>query len=959
MSNPAKIAALLSALAMGSASLSWAGQEWTHYGADAASTKFADVTQVDSTNFDSLRIIWRHQTADQGLIDSLGLESDALRSTPIVIDDVLYTISPLNRVSAIDAATGRQVWTFDPEAWKLEGFFHGYARGLSYWTDGQLRRILFGTSSSYLYSLDADTGQPDPDFGDGGCVDLASGLSRPIERRHYAFVSPPAISGDVAVVGSSGTDWRLGRDPPALVPPGDVRGFDVRTGKQLWTFHSIPHDGEAGAETWAPGAWQDHGAANVWSMMTVDEELGYVYLPHSTPDNDFYGGERPGDNLFGESLVCLNARTGERVWHYQFIHHGLWDYDIPAAPILLDIVVDGRPIKAVAQVTKQAWCFVFNRVTGEPVWPIEEQPVPQSTVPGEHSSPTQPEPTRPAAFDLQGLRTDDLIDFTPELRRRATEYVAGYVTGPLFTPPALQDGIMMPGTLGGADWSGAAVDPYRGLLFVPSKTVPRRLRLREPKGNRAVGRYRYIGDARRMSFPWELPLTKPPYSRITAIDLNTGQHRWVVPVGRGPKDHPAIRHLNLPDLGWGARTFVMATPNLLLATGERVGGGGDYWRRPENVLRAFDPLTGRKVGQTPLPDYSWGAPMTCTVDGRQMIIVPVGRRRRAELVALAIPRAGEDLPPQLAERHDAEHTRFYDAVALIDSGDVQGLRALLQQQPALVQARGFTDSAYGNDYFRGARLLHLVANNPTRRSPATNTMELTDVLLAAGADVDAQTDEGNTVLSLVVTSGELRRDGQKTPLLMRLLAAGADPAVPDGRTINNAFTQQRDQAVLQAMAQYGMAWDPLRAACMGDLQRLQGFFDDHGALRADAVQLSGRQLPDSLATAQHVLDLSLNFAAKWNQVEAMALLVAHGADVNARPTGFYFPAEPGATALHRASNAGAVEAVHWLLDAGADPSLRDLRWDDLPGRWARYSDHPELQDVINAALRAQTAGRDE
>jgi quinoprotein glucose dehydrogenase len=322
--------------------------DWAYYGRDAASTKFSPAALINSANFDSLRIIWR-RPADLALSASEGIESDRYRSTPIVVNGVLYAISPLNQVSALEAQTGAQLWTFDPQAWKVEGFFRGYARGVSYWSAGDQERIILGTSSSYLYALDAKTGEPDPGFGEGGRIDLTKGLSRPFERTHYAFVSPPIICKNVVVVGSSMMDWRQGRDRQPLMAPGDVRGFDVRSGEQLWTFHAIPHDGEFGADTWEPGAWQQHGAANVWSMMSADDALGYVYLPFSTPDNDFYGGEWPGDNLFGESLVCLKARTGERVWHYQMVHHGLWDYDLPAAPILLDIVArfsDGNALSA-------------------------------------------------------------------------------------------------------------------------------------------------------------------------------------------------------------------------------------------------------------------------------------------------------------------------------------------------------------------------------------------------------------------------------------------------------------------------------------------------------------------------------------------------------------------------------------------------------------------------------------
>ena len=316
-----------------------------------------------------------------------------------------------------------------------------------------------------LIALDAETGKPIPGFGQNGRVDLTKGLRRPFDRALYNVSSPPVICRDVAVVGATVLDsFAVGKMPLKAMPPGDVRGFDVRTGEQKWVFHTIPQAGEFGNETWDNDSWKTTGNTNVWTMMSADEALGYVYLPISTPTNDYYGGHRYGDDLFAESLVCLNAETGERVWHFQILHHGLWDYDLPAAPNLVDITVDGKEIKAVAQVTKQAFCFVFDRVTGEPVWPIEERPVPQSDVPGEKSSATQPFPTKPAPFDRQGLTHDDLIDFTPTLRKQAISIIEGYNDGPLYTRPTEKGTIAMPGIIGGANWAGAAVDPENGVI---------------------------------------------------------------------------------------------------------------------------------------------------------------------------------------------------------------------------------------------------------------------------------------------------------------------------------------------------------------------------------------------------------------------------------------------------------------------------------------------------------------
>ncbi len=318
-----------------------------------------------------------------------------------MVNGVLYVSTSLSQVAAIDAATGKTLWLYDPETWKKgtpsnNGFVH---RGVAYWANGDDRRILFGTGDGYLICLNAKTGQPIPGFGQNGRIDLTQGLSRPVDRRLYGVSSPPIICRDVVVMGSKVHDVPVAR----VMPPGDVRGFDVRTGKQRWLFRSVPAEGEFGNETWEQESWKTTGAANVWTMMSADEALGYVYLPFSTPANDFFGGQRPGNGLFGESLVCLDARTGKRVWHFQMAHHGLWDYDLPSAPNLIDVRVNGKPVKAVAQVSKQGFVYVFDRVTGKPIWPIEERLVPQSTAPGEKSSRTQPFPTKPAPFDRQGV----------------------------------------------------------------------------------------------------------------------------------------------------------------------------------------------------------------------------------------------------------------------------------------------------------------------------------------------------------------------------------------------------------------------------------------------------------------------------------------------------------------------------------------------------------------------------
>src|SRR5882724_10772806 len=417
--------------------------DWPAYAGTYAAARYSPLAEIDRSNAKDLHVAWRWKSPDMAVKAAnpkVG-PSRANESTPLMVGGVLYTSTSLSQVAAIDAFTGETRWVFDPKIYENglgipanDGWLH---RGVAYWRSGDDERIVMLTAFAQMIALDAKTGKPVPTFGTDGRIDLAQGLRRPVDRDYYTMSSPPVIVRGVIVVGSSVMDW-WGHRPS---PPGDVRGFDVVTGRLLWTFHTVAQQGEPGVETWEKESWTEAGNANVWAPMSADEELGYLYLPVSTPTNDYYGGHRPGDGLYGDSLVCLDAATGKKVWHYQLVHHGLWDYDTPAAPNLIDITVGGKAIKAVAQVTKQAFVYVFDRVTGEPVWPIKEQPVPASNVPGERASKTQPFPTKPAPIDIQGLRDEDLIDLTPELRKEAIDIVAKYDHGPLFTPPS-QDQII-------------------------------------------------------------------------------------------------------------------------------------------------------------------------------------------------------------------------------------------------------------------------------------------------------------------------------------------------------------------------------------------------------------------------------------------------------------------------------------------------------------------------------------
>ena len=614
--------------------------EWRSYGGDAGSTKYSSLDVIDETNVQDLEVVWRWQTVDyeRQAEDPDVRFNSLLLATPLKVGDALFTSTNLGQAAAIDAVTGETLWVYNSVA---EGTSAGRGRGtrgLAYWTDGSDERLLT-VSGEHLVALGTRTGELYPEFGENGKVDLRQDMGPRLQR--YSWNAAPLICGDVVVVGAAMSDSPTRQE----ATPGYVRGYDVITGELRWRFNPVPQPGEAGNETWEDGSWQYSGNANVWSLMSADEELGYVYLPVSTPTNDWYGGHRLGDNLFAESLVALECATGERVWHYQMIHHGLWDYDNPAAPNLVDITVDGRPIRAVVQVTKQGFTYVFDRVTGEPVWPIVELPVPPSLVPGERTSPTQPFPTWPLPFERQGITANDLIDFTPELRAEAIEILGGYVFGPIFTPPSVrsedpddtQGTIQLPGWVGGADWNGAAIDPETQILYVPSVTAPIVVSLVKP--NPDASDFNYVrGAPRSVQGPRGLPLVKPPWGRITAIDLNSGEHLWMVPNGEGPRDHEALQGLDLPRLGAPGRPAPLLTKTLLFI-GEgspsmlampRLAGG--------NMFRAYDKDTGEVLWETELQAGTAGAPMTYMADGKQYIVVGIGEANRpAEFIALSLP----------------------------------------------------------------------------------------------------------------------------------------------------------------------------------------------------------------------------------------------------------------------------------------------------------------------------------
>jgi quinoprotein glucose dehydrogenase len=614
--------------------------EWRYYGGDAGGTKYSPLDQINAANVKDLQIVWRWKTA------SLGLPTDNnWQVTPLMVGGTLYfTAGPGRSAVAIDAASGDTKWTY-----RLEEGERGTRaartnnRGLAYWSDGRgAERIILVTPGYQLVALDAKTGKTIPDFGTNGVVDLFIGLDREVKPNDIGSSSPAIVVGDVAVVGSAQIAGTVPRSMNYV--PAYIRGYDVRTGKLVWTFHTVPKPGEVGYDTWEEKSADYTGNTGAWAPLSADLDLGYVYLPIETPTSDFYGGHRPGNNLFGNSIVCLDAKTGKRVWHYQLIHHDIWDWDTGSAPVLLDVNVAGRPRKIVAQVTKQGWAYVFDRVSGEPIWPILERPVPQTDVPGEKTSPTQPFPTKPLPFDRQGVTEADLIDFTPELKAEALRIASRFKLGPIYTPPIVEntDGklatLTLPHNQGAANWQSAAADPETGILYVPSVTNWWASAV-TPGGTRSD--MKYVGRSTQVERPMGLPLVKPPWGRITAIDLNTGDHVWMVPNGSAPdyvKNHPALAGIDLSGAGNPERAPLLVTKTLLFSG----DGAGLFSSGPNGggkMFRALDKKTGKTIHEMELPANETGLPMTFMAGGRQFIVVAVGARNfPAELVALALPK---------------------------------------------------------------------------------------------------------------------------------------------------------------------------------------------------------------------------------------------------------------------------------------------------------------------------------
>ena len=648
--------------------------EWPTYAADLAGSRYRPLDQINASNFNDLELVWRFKT------DSLGNRPEyKLEGTPLMVHGVLYTTAGSRRAAiALDAATGELLWVHGEH----EGARGAAAprqlsgRGLAYWSDGKAERVFYVTPGYRLICLDARTGALVTSFGDGGAVDLKLNDDQTIEpdltTGEIGIQSAPVIARDTILIGAA---FREGFTPKSMRNnKGYVRAFDVRTGKRLWIFHTIPKKGEFGYDTWLDGSAEYTGNTGVWTQITVDEQLGLVYLPIESPTGDFYGGHRPGNDLFGESLVCVDLKTGQRKWHFQLVHHPLWDMDISSAPLLVDITVDGKAIKAVAEPSKQGFLYVFDRVTGKPVWPIAEQPVAKGDVPGEWYSPTQPIPTRPVAYSRNGISLDDLIDFTPELREKAKAIAAKYKLGPVFTPPSLSEANGTLGTLtigtasGGTNWPGGSYDPetHVAYLYACNSCLEPIGMVQPPKD---VSDMRYVygtagQEVKAIHGPGEnagadaprpkkrgaseyvelnvdgLPLVKPPYGTITAINLDSGAILWQIPHGETPdliRNHPALKGLSIPRTGQESYTVgTLVTKTLVIAGEAQVTTTADHPRGA--MLRAYDKANGKEVGAVYMPGPESGSPMTYMLNGKQYIVIAVsGGAYSGEYLAYALP----------------------------------------------------------------------------------------------------------------------------------------------------------------------------------------------------------------------------------------------------------------------------------------------------------------------------------
>ena len=598
-------------------------QEWPNYGNDPGGMRYSPLKQIDKGNVGKLSVAWTYHTGD--VSDGSKYPSrSAFECTPLVVDGVLYLTTPFSRAVALDAETGKELWTFDPHL-DLERRYNLFInRGASYWASGADKRIFLGTLDGRLFALDARTGKPVPGFGNEGFIDLRKGVADEFPNAGYGLTSPVAIYKDLVITGA------LASDGAPRGPSGAIRAFDARTGKLVWRFNTVPQPGEFGHDTWEGDSWKNRGGVNAWSFLSVDQERGMVFVPLTSPATDTYGGDRKGQNLFGDCILALDAASGKRIWHFQTIHHDLWDWDLPAQPTLVTIRKDGKDIPAVAQITKIGFVFVLDRLTGKPLFPVEERPVPQSVIPGEQTSPTQPFPVKPPSFARQTMSLDELTDVTPESRAECQQMIEGAVTGPMFRPIGFDYTIMFPGTNGGANWGGGSYDSSSGLLFVNSMDVGALWRMvQRPEGSEIP--YRTQSRGGRFWDKNQYPCQKPPWAHLTAIDLNTGEFRWRVTLGVVD----ALLARGVPPTG---------TSNL---GGSIVTAGGLVFIGATNDsrFRAFDSDTGKELWVTRLPASAHATPMTFfgKKTGKQFVVIAAGGGNKYNeafsdaLIAFALP----------------------------------------------------------------------------------------------------------------------------------------------------------------------------------------------------------------------------------------------------------------------------------------------------------------------------------
>ena len=621
--------------------------EWRSYGGDIANTRYAPVDQIDASNFNDLEEAWRIQTRNFGAEPEFNFQA-----TPLMVNGVIYSTAGLRRAAiAADAGTGELLWMhrLDEEERAEVAPRRRSGRGLAYRNDGGDGQIFYVTPGYLLIGLNARTGERLANFGDDGMVDLMQNMDQEIDplAGEIGLHATPLVAGDTIVVGAAHVPGSAPRSMRNT--KGYIRGFDANSGTRKWIFHTIPGADEFGNDSWLNDSWRYTGNTGVWGQISADLELGVVYLPTEMPTNDYYGGHRHGDNLFSDSIIAVDIDTGDRLWHYQVIKHDVWDWDFPCAPVLVDVVMDGVERKLIAQPSKQSWLYVLDRVTGEPIWPIEEREMPASDVPGELLSRTQLFPTKPLPYDRQGVSIDDLIDFTPELRAEAEARVANFRIGPIFTPPVVADPegpygtLMLPSAGGGANWPGGSVDPETGIFYQYSFTQVTSLGLlNDPERsdmNYIRGNPPGVSARDRALTIDGLPLIKPPWGRITAIDLATGEHVWQIPHGEAPdnvRNHPAIAGQNLGRLGWIGRVGTLITPTLVIA-GDPVAYTTETGELGA-MLRAYDKATGEELGAVYMPAAVSGSPMTYLHEGQQYIVTAIGNGGHVgELIAYRVP----------------------------------------------------------------------------------------------------------------------------------------------------------------------------------------------------------------------------------------------------------------------------------------------------------------------------------